>query len=187
MKSPKNQMQQKEFSSQEIKQSAGILNDFIEGKTIDVRQSNISDLQRIGNQNTQVQYTNDTAENTFFSMTIPGNSMGPNDTLVLTGFVGYTNSGNNKALRVKFGGQLIISTNLTTAQSYKFHVTITNRNSKTAQVTGSQSAINYGTSSSTVQTFTIDTTQNQTLLVTGQMAALAENFGLEAISVKIEK
>jgi len=114
--------------------------------------------------------------------------MGANGILRITALFSYTNSVNNKTLRFRFGnglsGTIFVSSINTTTASYRLTHVIQNRNSASSQVGGMLNGT-IGGSTSAVVTGTIDTTAQQTVSITGQLANTGETITLESYLVEL--
>ena len=143
----------------------------------------------IGQQNTQVSAPADTAENTLFSMTVSGNTMGANDSLRISFLGSSTNNANTKTLKLYFGGEQIASTLITTTAGFKFQSQLANRNSQTAQVMagagGGLSVGPNGTSSVANTVLSVDTKADQVLSITGTKAVAGDLLALDMVQIEI--
>lgn len=128
---------------------------------------------------------NDTNENTLFTMTIPGGTLGANGTLVIRTKWDYTNSANNKTLRARLGGSLLCNTAQTTSASASAVWDINNRNSESAQV--GTIGLGGSTAGSATGTTTVDTTADQTLTITAQKATGTETITMLGVSVILQR
>jgi len=128
----------------------------------------------------------DTAENTLATVTIPAGVMGTNGVLRVTTLWSYTNSANNKTLRINFGGTAYLSNVATTTVAVQALVMIRNRgvtNSQVGFTNATFSAI--GTTTGTLTTSSVDTTSAQSLTITGQKASAGETLTLESYLVEL--
>lgn len=132
-----------------------------------------------------VSHTGDTSQTTLATVTIPANSMGKNGRLRITTVWSYTNSGNNKSLRISFGGTNYLSSNVTTSASIQDQRTISNRNDTASQVGLTSTVGGFGSSSASPVTSTVDTTSDVPLLFTGQLASSGETVTLESYLVEL--
>lgn len=138
-----------------------------------------------------VPVTGTTSETTLGSVIIPGGSMGANGIIRATVLFSYTASSNNKTLRVRLGGLAGTAFHQIVPTTSSFHqavIMIRNRNSITSQV--SAPALNntsFTVASGTLATGSINTADNQTLVITGQLANTSETITLETFSVEILK
>jgi len=109
------------------------------------------------------------AEITLASYTLPGNLMGLNGAVRVTGLWSHTNSANTKTLRAKLATQAFAAKAQTTTSSYHHQFVVRNRNSVTSQV-GMQSGITggFGSDGSGVQFTAFNTAVDQTITFTAQ-------------------
>lgn len=127
----------------------------------------------------------DTNENTLATVTIPANSMGPNGSVEVDLLLTVTNSGNNKTVRVKFGGTTYLAGVFTTSAQLALQCRITNAGTTNSQVGIGGNFVGYSGTTAAVVTSAVDTTSDVTLLITGQKATGAEALTLESYSVKV--
>lgn len=127
--------------------------------------------------------TGTTSETTLATITIPGGAMGANGRVEVMALFSYTNSANNKTLRVKFGGTTMANAVPTTSASYAASATIANRNSVSSQVANGSLAP--GATGAAVAAATADTTADVVLTITGQLANAGETITLESYSVAL--
>jgi hypothetical protein len=136
-------------------------------------------------------HTGDTSETVLAAITLPGRAMGPNGVLRITTLWSYTNSANGKTLRVRLGGLsgailqaiAVSATNIGVAQR-----TIQNRNSESAQIGFNIASTNSFTtvgSGSPPATASVDTSTDQDIVITGQLANAGETVTLEACLVEL--
>ncbi len=142
-----------------------------------------------GHSNTVSSVSSGTTEVQLASITIPAGSMGANGTLRVTTNWSYTNSGNTKTFRVRFGGSSgtgYLSSTATTTATARDQKEICNNNA-----TNSQKGYNSGfsgtfnTSSSAFSTGSIDTTSSTTVYISGQTASSGETITLESFTVEL--
>jgi hypothetical protein len=137
---------------------------------------------------TGMSHTGNTNETALATISIPGGAMGLNGGLLIYTTWTYTNSGNNKTLRVRFGGasgtQYLASTTTTTATLSDFRK-IRNRNSASAQIgnTAGGAGSTFGTTASAVTTSSVDTTAAVDLVISAQLASAGETITLESYEV----
>lgn len=125
--------------------------------------------------------TGTTAETTLASLTIPGGLLGASGTIIVIALWSHTNNANTKTKRVKYGSFAAPYTETTSVSSrdyFSMHQRSTN-----AQVT--YSASGFGNSASALLTGSIDSTVDQTLSITGQLASASDTLTLEAIRVEV--
>ena len=117
--------------------------------------------------------------------------MGPNGILRVTTLWSYTNSANNKTLRVRLGGLsgTAFQANVVTASNIGvMQRTIQNRNSQASQIGfNAANAASYTTvgSGTSVATGSVDTSADQSIVITGQLASAGETVTLEACLVEL--
>lgn len=133
-----------------------------------------------------VSHTGDTNETTLATVTIPAGAMGANGQIEIETLWSYTNSGNNKNFKVKFGGVSFTNATATTTATAQTLTRIANRNSAASQVGFVASSSNgLGTSTGSVVTANVDTSADVTLLITGSLALGSETITLESYIVKL--
>lgn len=129
-----------------------------------------------------------TTEQTYVTVTVPAGAMGANGLLRITTVWTYTNSANNKTMRVRFGGtsgtQYTSATSTTTA-SLRTQCQIGNRNATNSQVGGSIVSAGFGTSTGANQTSAVDTAASVDLVISGQTASAGETLTLESYMVEL--
>ncbi len=136
-------------------------------------------------------HTGDTAEAALATFTLPGGAMGANGVLRVTTLWTYTNSANTKTLRVRLGGlsgTAFQANTVTTSNIGVTQRTIQNRNSQASQVGfNATSAASFTTvgSGSAVAVGTADTSVDQTIVITGQLASAGETVTLESCLVEL--
>lgn len=140
----------------------------------------------LGQSSVAVSHTGDLNEFTFATCTVPANAMGANGKLEVSGLWTFTNSVNNKTLRIRFSGIsgtiLSSSVNTTTATQHFWGI-IGNRNATNSQI-ASFAQLNTATGSAPI-TAAIDTTAGTTVLLTGQLANTGETIQLESWTCKL--
>jgi len=129
-----------------------------------------------------------TTEQTYVTVAVPAGAMGANGLLRITTVWTYTNSANNKTMRVRFGGtsgtQYTSATSTTTA-SLRTQCQIGNRNATNSQVGGSIVSAGFGTSTGANQTSAVDTAASVDLVISGQTASAGETLTLESYMVEL--
>jgi len=122
---------------------------------------------------THVVLTGTTSETTMLTTSIPASLMNKRGRLTLLGLLSLTNNANVKTLRVKVGGQTIVTVTSANQNILGFSGWLLNLNSETSQ--RSNSAVS----------FTIDTTIANDLVITGQLANAGDTVTLTTVSVEI--
>jgi hypothetical protein len=123
----------------------------------------------------------DTVENSFASFVLPGYAMGPNGCLNIVTTWSYTNSANNKVLRIRFGtmgGERLVDSTQSTTASLRMWTEWQNRNRVDQQAGGTaqSNSLLAGGIGGAAFTSTQDTTVNNTIFITGQKATGAESL-----------
>ena len=148
----------------------------------------------IGQSGASVSKTGDTNENGCATITIPANMLTANGRLEVWTLWTYTNSINNKTLRVRFGatagsayttGTQYLSVANTTTVTAQYITTIQNANATNSQVAMSNSGGVAGTSGAALTTSSVDTTASSTVYVSAQLASSGETITLSAYQVKL--
>lgn len=116
----------------------------------------------------------DTSETTAMSMTIPGTVVGANGGVRVFHKWDYTNSGNNKTMRVKISSSTIGQTIATTTAHFGFQSDFHNKNSESSQVGSAGAGI--GSAGSSALTAAVDTSADFTLSITGQKGSAGETL-----------
>lgn len=130
--------------------------------------------------------TGTTNETTLASIIIPANMLGINGMLRITALWSYTNSANNKTLRVNFGGTTWFNQVQTTTASAQSMTMIRNRGAANSQVGYAISAGSaFGSTSVANPTAAIDTTASQSITITGQLVNTGETITLESYTVEV--
>lgn len=136
-------------------------------------------------------HTGDTAETALASFTVPGGAMGPNGVIRVTALWTYTNSANVKTLRVRLGGlsgAIFQANTVSTSNVIVTQRTIHNRNSQLSQVGFNVSVANSFVavgSGSPPATGSEDTSVDQALVISCQLANSSETVTLEACLVEL--
>jgi hypothetical protein len=116
---------------------------------------------------------------------IPAGAMGANGVLRITTLWSYTNSGNNKILRVKLGTQIFHAFIVSTTLNSQLLVMIRNRNSEASQVGQSNTVAGLGTATSTFTSGTIDTSLAKDVAFTALLNDSGETITLESYLVEL--
>lgn len=130
----------------------------------------------------------DTSEDTLATVTVPAGAMGANGRLRVTTFWTVTNSGNNKTLRVRFGGvsgTIYMGTTVTTIATSQAQHHICNRNAANSQFGSASSGVGPGSSSGAIVTSAVDTSAETTIVIAGQKASSGEVLTLEGYLVEL--
>lgn len=143
--------------------------------------------KRIVSLNTKTDNTGSTTENTVFTGTIPGGSIGVNGSFHIISLTSYTNNANTKTYKVKFNGTIVSQWTSTTNVSIRIYSIVWNRNSLSAQVSagvasGANATFNANTATAPT-TFTFDTSADITVTITIQNASGADTASMEAFEI----
>lgn len=131
----------------------------------------------------------DTTEDTLATITIPANIIGPNGSVEVLTLWSYTNSANNKTLRVRFSGASgtqYLNTAVTTTATLQHLAIIRNVNSASSQKAGYNGTVSFSTSGNAPVTSSVDTTAATTVVITGQKASSGETLTLESYEVRVK-
>ena len=116
------------------------------------------------------------------SFTIPAGTLGVNSIIEIAPLWSYTNSANNKTLKVKIGGVTVYGPARTTTERCSPLLAFQNRNSLTSQIQSIDGGY-FATSTGATPTTTIDFSVNVTVQITGQRASGADTLTLECYRV----
>ena len=128
----------------------------------------------------------DTSENTLATVTLPASSLGANGELRVNAAFSFTNSANNKTLRVYLGTTLLSQVVLTTELTSIVDIIVSNANSEASQKTqverydGSTATVALGTAAE-------NTALPKTITITVQKASAGETITLLAYRVEALK
>lgn len=132
----------------------------------------------------EASHTGDTDETTIKTYTIPGGSLGPNGYIKLefVSFAGASNA-NAKTIRPKLGGNLLVAASLANAASSKLELWIganeSENSQKFLQVGG------FTTSTGTIQTTTLDMTQDQSLTISALLSNGTDTIGVQMVRIEV--
>lgn len=143
--------------------------------------------RRVVSSNVQLSNTGSTTENTILTTSIPANSIGVNGSFHITWLQSTNaNNANLKDLRIYFNGVLVSTQGANGLVSISGYSIIRNRNSMSAQVSGTTNSTNNtfgsGTSGSPT-TFTFNTAATITVTVTSQLANSADTQYLQGFEI----
>ena len=145
----------------------------------------------LGKQHTASSVTGTTAETTLYSLVIPGGTIKANGLLRIIALWSFTGSTNSKTFKFKLGGTEFYSPSTVTAAniSLQSQQIIRNRNSASSQIASGSSTANpgvgFGFFTVAPHIGTVDTSVDQTLIITGQLANAAETITLESVVVEV--
>lgn len=124
-------------------------------------------------------------ETTLATIALAAGAMGPNGIVRIWHLWSYTNSGNAKTPRIKFGGTAIFAPAPTTQNSGQGVVLVRNRNAQYSQITGPAAYFGVGGIATAPITMAIDTSIAQNILFTGQLANVGDTLTLEGYQVEV--
>jgi hypothetical protein len=131
-----------------------------------------------------VSHTGNTTVTTLKTYTIPANSMGPNG-FVSVRFAGqHTSSANNKLYKIFFGGTQVLGNSVTTSATVLFNLTISNINSNSSQKSTSGNGYD-STSGNAFPISSIDTTQDVSMTIAGQLTNSGESVAIADVIVSV--
>lgn len=134
--------------------------------------------------------TGTTAETAMASITIPGGALGPNGVIQVQVLATWTKSTNLKTVRIRYpglGGESYYAPQISAATSGTTNgrpVLIRNRNNTGSQI-GEARAVAVGGNQTDPVTSTADTTQDTSLVITGELANAGEQITIESYIVQI--
>ena len=136
-------------------------------------------------------HTGDTSETVLASFTLPGGAMGPNGIVRVTTLWTCTNNANAKTMRIRLGGltgTAFLAASVAATNVGIMQRTIHNRNSSASQVAfnaasaGSFANVAGGAAPATGA---VDTSADQVIAISGQLANAADTMTLEACLVEL--
>lgn len=130
-------------------------------------------------------YTGVTSAQAALTWTLPGNSMGANGILEISGVIGFNGSANNKTVTIKIGSTTIFSLveATSTVKAYQFLIQVGNMNATNAQMVQNTGTPGASTVANTYSA--IDTTQNQTVTVNVTNATATDWTAIESFSAVV--
>lgn len=144
-------------------------------------------VQILGQSGTPVSGAADTNENTLSTITVP--AMGLHDMIEVETFWSYTNSANNKTLRVRLGGgagTAYLAIVVTASATLRSNIAIANAGAANSQIGFTPgTATPFATSTSALLTSAVDTSAGTTIVITGQKATAGETITLVQHSVRL--
>lgn len=141
----------------------------------------------IGRSAVAVSAPNDTNEDILATITVPGKLLGPNGQLRVSTLFTVTNSANNKTLRARLGGAAgtaMYAVVVTTTVNVNDQRIIANRGAQNSQIGPGANSASFGQSATAVQAAAIDTSVDQTIVLSGQKATAGETITLESYLVE---
>jgi hypothetical protein len=138
-----------------------------------------------------VPMTGTTDETALVSIPIPAGAMGPSGILRVTTIWSYSSSANAKNLRYRLGendltGAQLMNVTATATLGGLLQRLIFNRASQTSQVTQALgNAASFGTFAAAPLATTVDTSIEQSLVISGQLVSAGETLTLESYLVEV--
>lgn len=131
-------------------------------------------------------WTGSTALHDFATVTIPAGALGANGSIEVEAFWTGTNNANTKTLSIYLGGSALHSTTTTSNSIAGVLARIANRNSQSSQIIPRPTATSpYGNGGTAHGTAAIDTSVDQVLKISGQLAVGTDSLVLESYLIKI--
>lgn len=127
-----------------------------------------------------VSHTGDTNEFTLASVTVPANSMGANGRVEVKARLTVTNSATSKTVTLKFGGTSFATKATSNASLVSMEGDIANRGSPASQSGSAAFLTGTAVNNNSPTAAAIDTTQDQTLAITGQLGSAGDTITLES-------
>jgi hypothetical protein len=132
--------------------------------------------------------TGTTDETTLATFTLPAGSMGANGWLRLRTQTSQTNNTNNKTFKVYMGGEEVTNSTAgyTDSSSTSRVSQVWNRGAENSQVSDAKASINDPSETAApLNTFSVDTSADVTILITGRVANASDELNLEAYSLEV--
>lgn len=152
--------------------------------------SGYSPILVLGKSSVSIDTASTVVEEVLATITIPTGLMTANSQVAITTLWTYTNSSNDKTLRVRLGGLSGISyltKVVTTTATSQTRTIIRNRSSASSQIGFSANQSSYGDSTNAVVTSSINTNAGTTIVITGEKGLGTETLTLESYSVEVIK
>lgn len=131
-------------------------------------------------------HTGDTNETTLATIPLPGGMLGPNGYLEFDVQWFATDNANNKTLKVKLGGTTLWSVTFASQEQLRINRLLFNRNAENSQVMFALGSINsFAQSPASVSTFAIDTSEDQDLTITAQLADGGDTVAVDCYAVRV--
>lgn len=132
-----------------------------------------------------VALTGTTNETALANIVVPGGVIGPNGSLRITFLTSNTNNANNKTFKVKLGATLLMPYTYTAIGEANQILMLRNRGSLATQTEFNTNATAFGTTTAAPGNTNIDTSVDQVLTITGQLAAGADTMTLEGYTIEV--
>lgn len=118
------------------------------------------------------------------SYTLPGNVLGANGCLRISGIFSMTSSANIKNIGVSFGGTDILTYNRTLTDNQNFCLMLKNRSATNAQIVQRSLELDY---SGALPVSAVDTAANVTISLWGQLSNVGETISVETYTIELLK
>ena len=122
---------------------------------------------------TNVVLTGTTTETTLLTVPLVGGLLNKTGRLNILSFLSFTNNANAKTVKIKLGGNILAILNSTNQTTFSLNCWLLNLNSETSQ--RNNNAVSYA----------IDTSIENDLVITGQLANASDSITLTAVSAEI--
>jgi hypothetical protein len=132
-----------------------------------------------------VSHTGDLTDFTLATIAIPGNSMGLSGAIRVTTQWSMTNNANSKTLNIKYAGTAYLASTLASNASARIQSQWQNRNATNSQVGNSTIQGNFSGNANAAITTAVDSTADQNITLTGQLANAADTITLESYLVEL--
>jgi hypothetical protein len=129
--------------------------------------------------------TNTLTDTQLASFTLPASILGLNGAIRITPIFTFTNSANNKILKVKLGVSQAWSNTSANTTFARTQVTITNRNNASSQLIGANNISPFININSGLTSTTENTGNALAVTIWGQCSALAETITLEGYTIEL--
>lgn len=129
----------------------------------------------------------DGLDNVLVNALVPGGLLGPNGRIEIEAAFAYTNSANNKTLRVRYSGAagaIYYAAVVTTTDTLKLRQWIANRGSAASQHGGTSDLGVYGASGNAYQVSAVDTSLDSAISITALKVTGAEAVTLQSLAVR---
>lgn len=135
----------------------------------------------------QVAHTGTIAEVVLASFVIPAGALGPNDQLEIDTLWTNNNSAGAKNQRVRFGTTNYLALAPTTNVTHQYKVFVSNRGVPNSQIGFGNTGVSYNSTGAGAIASAIDTTQDVTVQILGQLATDTDIIRLERFSARINR
>lgn len=158
---------------------------WVGAQQLDQAKSTIGLPYILGKSGVAVPLTGTLVETPMASVLLPGGLMGRFGWLRITSLWSFTNNANNKVMRPKLGASTLATFTATATAGVRMSNIIANRGAENSQVAPTGSGAFADAASVGVGTFAVDTTADQLVTLTGQLANIADSITLEAWMIEV--